>query len=208
MFWNYGAVEDSWIFSERTDVEVEAPIFWPPDAKNWLIGKDPDAGKHFKQEEKGTTEDEMVGWHHLLDGHEFEQFWELVMDREAWCAAVHGVAKTQTRLRDWTELRRFLRVPWTARRSSQSILGSKLGISWCRDLGGKKQTHPTFLNTCSQYTGEEEEQEIRLSSAFLREEKWETHSWQRSAEIPKCQGENIFRGPLSGEYGMFGMFLN
>ena len=64
----------SWIFIGRTDVEAEAPnTFWPPDVKNWLIGKDPDAGKDWRQEEKGTTEDEMVGWHHQLDGHEFEQ---------------------------------------------------------------------------------------------------------------------------------------
>ena len=61
----------SWIFIGRTDVEVEAPIFWPPDVKNWLIWKDPDAGKDWGQEEKGTTEDEMVGWHHQLNGHEF-----------------------------------------------------------------------------------------------------------------------------------------
>ena len=63
----------SWIFIGRTDAEAEAPIFWPPDAKNWLLGKDPDAGKDWRQEEKGMTEDEMVGWHHWLDGHEFEQ---------------------------------------------------------------------------------------------------------------------------------------
>ena len=62
-----------WIFTGRTDVEAEAPIIWPPDAKSWLIGKDPDARKDWGQEEKGTTEDEMVGWHHWLDGHEFEQ---------------------------------------------------------------------------------------------------------------------------------------
>ena len=62
----------SWIFI-RTDAEAEAPILWPPDAKKWLIGKDPDAGKDWGQKEKGTTEDEMVGWHHRLDGHEFEQ---------------------------------------------------------------------------------------------------------------------------------------
>ena len=65
--------DQSWIFSERTDAEMEAPIFWPPDGKNWLTGKDPDAGKDWRQEEKGTTEDEMVGWHHQLNGHEFEQ---------------------------------------------------------------------------------------------------------------------------------------
>ena len=63
----------SWIFIGRTDAEAEAPILWPPDAKNWLTRKDPDAGKDWRQEEKGTTEDEMVGWHHLLDGHKFEQ---------------------------------------------------------------------------------------------------------------------------------------
>ena len=61
-----------WIFIERTDVETEAPILWPPDAKNWLIGKDRDAGKDWRQEEQGTTEDEVVGWHHWLDGREFE----------------------------------------------------------------------------------------------------------------------------------------
>ena len=60
-----------WIFTWRTD--AEAPIFWPLDAKSWLIGKDPDAGKDWRQQEKGMTEDEMVGWHHRLSGHEFEQ---------------------------------------------------------------------------------------------------------------------------------------
>ena len=63
----------SWIFIGRTDGEAEAPILWPPDVKTWFIGKDPDAGKDWKQEKKGTTEDEMVGWHHQLNGHEFEQ---------------------------------------------------------------------------------------------------------------------------------------
>ena len=62
----------SWVFIGRTDAEAETPILWPPDAKNWLILKDPDAGKDWRREEKGTTEDEMVGWHHWLDGHEFE----------------------------------------------------------------------------------------------------------------------------------------
>ena len=63
----------SWIFIGRTDAEVDAPILWPPDKKSWLIRKDPDAGKDWSQEEKGTTEDEMVGWHHWLNGHESEQ---------------------------------------------------------------------------------------------------------------------------------------
>ena len=63
----------SWIFNGRTDAEAEAPMLWPVDGKNWLTGKDPDAGKDWRWEEKGMTEDEMVGWHHWLDGHEFEQ---------------------------------------------------------------------------------------------------------------------------------------
>ena len=62
----------SWISIGRTGAEAETPIFWPPDAKNWLIRKDPDAGKDWRQEEKGTTEDEMFGWHHWFNGHEFE----------------------------------------------------------------------------------------------------------------------------------------
>ena len=62
-----------WIFTGRTDAEAEAPTLWPPDAKSQLIGKDPDAGKDWRQEEKGAAEDEMVGWHHWLNGHEFEQ---------------------------------------------------------------------------------------------------------------------------------------
>ena len=77
MFLNWGVGEDlrnqSWIFIGRTDAEAETPILWPPDAKSWLTGKDPDAGKDWRWEEKGTTEDEMVGWHYRLGRHGFEQ---------------------------------------------------------------------------------------------------------------------------------------
>ena len=65
--------DQSWVFIGRTDAEAETPIPWPPDLKNWLIGKDPNAGKGRRHKEKGMTEDEMVGWHHWLNGHEFEQ---------------------------------------------------------------------------------------------------------------------------------------
>ena len=66
--------DQSWVFIGRTDVEAEIPILWPPHVKSWLIWKEPDAGKDWGQEEKGATEDEMVGWHHQLNGHEFEQY--------------------------------------------------------------------------------------------------------------------------------------
>ena len=68
----YPKGNQSWIFIGRTDVEAEIPILWPPEGKNWLFGKDPDAGKDWRWEEKGTIVDEMVGWHHWLNGHEFE----------------------------------------------------------------------------------------------------------------------------------------
>ena len=68
----YPKGNQSWIFIGRTDAEAEIPILWPPDVKSWLTGKDPDAGQDWGQEEKGMTENEMVGWHHQLDGHEFE----------------------------------------------------------------------------------------------------------------------------------------
>ena len=93
----------SWIFIGRIDAKAETPILWPPDVKNWLIGKDPDAGKYWRQEEKGTTGDEMAGWHHQLNGHEFQEA-PGVGDREAWHAAVHGVTESRTWLSDWIQL--------------------------------------------------------------------------------------------------------
>ena len=98
----YPRGNQSWIFIGRTDAET--PIFWPTDAKNWLIGKDPDAGKDWRQEEKGTTEDEIVGWHHQLNAHEFEQA-PRVGDGQGSLACYHswGCKESDT-LRYWTEL--------------------------------------------------------------------------------------------------------
>ena len=90
-----------WVFIGKTDAKAETPILWPPHAKSWLIGKDLDAGRHWGQEEKGTTEDEMAGWHHRLDGHEFNSgSW--------WWTMRPGVLRfmglqSRIRLNDWTD---------------------------------------------------------------------------------------------------------
>ena len=105
-----------WVFIGRTDVEAETPILWPPDAKTWLIGKDPDAGKDWGQEEKGMTEDEMVAWDVGMRwiASLTQQTWVWVNSGSwwwtgrAWCAVVHGVTKSQTQLNDWTELKLIL----------------------------------------------------------------------------------------------------
>ena len=95
----------SWIFVGRTDAEAEATILWPPDAKSWLIGKDIDAGKDWGQKEKGMTEDEMIGWHHWLNGHGFG--WTLgAGDGQGGLAGCSSWGqKSQTWLRDWTEFK-------------------------------------------------------------------------------------------------------
>ena len=93
-----------WIFIGRTDAEAEASVLWPPSVKNWLLGKNPDPGKEWMQEEKGMTEDEMVGWHHRLKGMSLSKLQKLMMDRDAWQASVHRVTKSWTRLSNWTEL--------------------------------------------------------------------------------------------------------
>ena len=91
-----------WIFNGRTDAEVEATILCSPDVKSQLIRQDPDAGKDWRQKKKRVAEDEMVGLHHWLNGHEFEQLWETVRGKEDRCAAVHGVSKSQTQHSNWT----------------------------------------------------------------------------------------------------------
>ena len=86
--------DQSWVFIGRTDVEAETPILWPSHAKGWLIGKDPDAGRDWGQEEKGTTEDEMAGWNHWLDGHEF--VWTLgVGDGQGGLACLPGLQRVR-----------------------------------------------------------------------------------------------------------------
>ena len=97
--------DQSWVFFGRTDAEAKIPILWSPDAKNRLLGKDLDAGTDRKKEEKGTTENEMVGWHHWLGRYEFV-FAPGVGDGQGSlaCCSPHQVARSHTRLSDWTEL--------------------------------------------------------------------------------------------------------
>ena len=94
----------SWIFIGKTDAEAETPILWPPDVKSWLIWKDPDAGKDWRRNEKGMTEDEMVDGITDSVNLSLSKLWKLVIDREPWCSAAHGVTKSQTQLSDWTEM--------------------------------------------------------------------------------------------------------
>ena len=96
----------TWILTGKTDAEAEAWIPWPPDTKNWFLGKDPDGGKDWWQEEKGTTEDEMIGWHHRLDGHEFEQTLGVAdVQGSLACYNPWGCKESDT-TDSWTELRR------------------------------------------------------------------------------------------------------
>ena len=131
----------SWIFIGRTDVEAETPILWPPNAKNWLIWKDPDAGKDWGQEEKGMTEDEMVGWHHQLNGHGFGWTPGVGDGQGGLACCIHAVTKSQTQLSDWTELkwtRRNPQIPrWRLPVDASNADTSWYGVTWA--LLGKAQ---------------------------------------------------------------------
>ena len=101
----------SWIFISGTVAQAKAPILWPPDWKIQLIWKDPNSGKDWRQEEKGTK-GKMVGWHHWLNGHEFEQICEMEKDRQTWSSAVRGVANSWRWLSDWTRTANLLSHLW------------------------------------------------------------------------------------------------
>ena len=100
----------SWIFIGRTHAEAEAPIFWPPDVQNWLIGKDPDAGKDWRREEKGTTEDEIVGWHHQFNWHECEQALRVGDGQGSLlCCSPWGLKESNmTERQNWTDTKKLI----------------------------------------------------------------------------------------------------
>ena len=128
----------SWIFVGRTDAQAETSILWSHDVKNWLIWKDLDAGKDWRQEETGTTEDEMVGWHHWLYGLSLSKLQELVMNRETW-HAIHGVAKSRTQLSDdWTEFSSVI----------AKMSNVQLKIILNQELGKSKPEGKEIFNWC------------------------------------------------------------
>ena len=94
----------SWVFIGRTDVKAETPTLWPPDANIWLLRKDSDTGKDWRHEEKGTTENEVVGWHHQFDGHEFKQALRVGNEQGSLVCCSPWRGKSRTRLSNWTEL--------------------------------------------------------------------------------------------------------
>ena len=137
----------SWIFIGRTDAEAETPILWPPDAKNWLIWKDPDAGKDWRWEGKRTTEDEMVGWHYQIDGHEFEQASGVDGQGSLACCSPQGRKESDTTEQmNWTELLGDKRWWWwqghKKRPNSEYVvfevrsnrMSWKLAVMWEKDM--------------------------------------------------------------------------
>ena len=163
--------KQSWIFIGKTDAVAETPILWPPDVKNWLIWKDPDFGKDWRQEEKGTTEDEMVGWHHRLNGHEFG--WTLSWWWTERPGMLHfcGVTKSWTWLSDWTELN------WTV---SEAHRKAYLQI---KKLGCSRSLRSLQVASWAEGVVSSFFEVLRFTAAYM----WTLKHWLvRSGMVPSC----------------------
>ena len=149
----------SWKFIRRTDAEAETPILWPPDAKSWLIGKGPDAGKDWRREETGTTEYKMVGWHHRLDGHEFEQALGVGDGQGSLvCCSPWGRKESYTTewLNEWADTLRIgnfvfiISLHQIQKQDTQTVpLGRQMGGCWNFQIF---QIHTSAVSLCVSYT--------------------------------------------------------
>ena len=190
----------SWIFNGKTDVEAETPIHLPPDVKSWLIWKDPDAGKDWRREEKGTTDHEMVGWLLQLSGHEFEQASELGdgQGRLACCSPWGCKESDTTEWLNWTELAAFQ--PWLHFRSIWEALKQRLSRTsqvvqwirvplpmqgtWVQSLVWEDSTSCGTTKPCTQLLNSE------CSRVHVLQQKtplqWEAHAPQRTVASTHC----------------------
>ena len=158
----------SWIAIGRTDAEAETPILWPPDTKNWLIGKDPDAGKNWRLKEKGTTEDEMVGWHHWLAGHEFEQALGVGVGQRslAFCSPWGCKELDTTEQLNWSAKDVYLNIFWF----NSIILEPILNLS--------------LFNKIKKTSGESKNQDSNV--AMIVEDMWWVHGDQLYCSLYSC----------------------
>ena len=170
----------SWILIGRTDAETEAPIIWLPDAENWCTGKDPDAGKDSRQEENETTEDEMVGWHHWLDGHEFEQA-PGVGDGQGSlaCCSLWGCKES-----DMTEWLNWIELSWFIGRTDAEAEAPKL---WLPDA---KSQHIGKDSDAGKDWGQEEK-------GMTEDEVVGWHHWLNRHEFEKTPGDCEGQGSLA-----------
>ena len=174
--------DPSWVFIGRTDAEAETPILWPPDAKSWLIGKDPDAGQDWRQEEKGMTEDEMVGWHHWLYGHEFGQALGVGDGQGSLVGCSPRATKSRTWLSDWTELNLLLYplVPLL------HLKAAELFLFPCRNSAPIMRPDSLPELTSQRVPPLESQWRHRPASAHCPQQDMMDSAWVRSGPGPLC----------------------